>query len=190
MPLSLLRAEPVTTEPDEVSEQIVWQGRPSALSDLPYHLLLVGGGVLATMGLLFILPTSSASVAERDMTARLFQWIIAGVWVLVVFLVLVRYIARRATRYLLTSERLRVTTGILSTTTEDLELRRVRDTGVSRPFLLRIMGLGDVRILSADPSHPRITLHAVRDPNVLQGTIRKLVERLIRKHGVREIDVM
>lgn len=190
MPQSLLRAAPVTTEPDDVIEQIVWQGRPSALADLPFHLLLLGGGVLATMGLLFILPASSASVSERDVTARLFQWIIAGVWVLVVFLMLVRSITRRATRYVLTSERLRVTTGILSTTTEELELRRVRDTGVSRPFLLRILGLGDVRILSADPSHPRTTLHAVREPDVLQGTIRKLVERLIRRHGVREIDVM
>ena len=184
------RAEAVTTEPHDVTEQIVWQGRPSALADLPFHLLLVIGGVLATLGLLFLLPGAAVSVSERDITARVFQWIIAGVWVLVVFLVLARVVTRRATRYLITSERLRVTSGILSTTTEDLELRRVRDTGVTRPFLLRLMGLGDVRILSADPSHPRITLQAVRNPDVLQGTIRKLVERLIRKHGVREIDVM
>ncbi|HEY0969666.1 MAG TPA: PH domain-containing protein [Gemmatimonadales bacterium] len=177
-------------ETDDVAEQIVWQGRPSALVDLPFHLLLISGAVLATLGLLFILPGASVSVAERDVTARVFQWIIAGVWVLVVFLVLARAIARRATRYILTSERLRVTSGILSTTTEDLELRRVRDTGVTRPFLLRMLGLGDVRILSADPSHPRVTLHAVREPDVLQGTIRKLTERLIRRHGVREIDVM
>lgn len=181
---------PVTTPTDDATEKIVWQGRPSALADLPFHLLLVVGGVLATLGLLFMLPGSAASVAERDVTARVFQWIIAGVWVLVVFLILARAVARRSTRYLLTSERLRVTTGLLSTDTEELELRRVRDTGITKPFLLRLLGLGDVRILSADPSHPRVTLHAVRNPDVLQGTIRKLVERLIRKHGVREIDVM
>ena len=172
------------------TEKIVWQGTPSALVDLPYHLLLVTGAVLATLGLLFILPASTDSVAERDTTARMFQWVIAGVWVLVVLLMLGRSLARRATKYVLTTERLRVTTGFFSTTTEDLELRRVRDTGVSRPFLLRLVGLGDVRILSADQSHPRVTLHAVRDPDALQGNIRALVESLIRRHGVREIDVM
>ena len=188
------RARPYDTgvnpETREGEETILWQGRPSALVDLPFHMLLVGGAALATLGLLFMLPATTASVAERDVTARAFQWIIAGVWVLVVLLALVRTLTRRSTRYVLTSERLRVTTGILSTRTEDLELRRVRDTGVSKPFMLRVVGLGDVRILSADPSHPRITLHAVRDPDRLQGTIRTVVERLIRRHGVREIDVM
>lgn len=176
--------------PVEPAEQVVWQGTPSPLVDLPFYVLLLLGAALATLGLLFLLPTAGASVTEQARTATVFQWIIAGVWVLCIAIALARWIARRSTKYVLTTERLRITTGILSTTTDDLELRRVRDTGVTRPFFQRLVGLGDVRIASADPSHPRIVLSAVRDPDALQGQLRRIVEGLIRRHGVREIDVM
>ena len=170
-------------------EQVVWEGRPSALVDLPFYVVLLSGAVLASLGLLAILPAAGAG-PDANTNARLFSWVLGGLWVLVVFLALARWLVRRATRYVLTSERLRLTTGLLSTTTDDLELRRVRDSGVARPFLLRIVGLGDVRITSADPSHPRVTLHAIRDPDGVQERLRGLVEGLIRRHGVREIDVM
>ena len=173
------------------TDQTVWQGRPSALLDLPFYTLLLVGAVAASLGLLFMLPApGTASVSERSSTAQLFQWLIAGVWLVSVGLALARWLTRRSTRYVLTSERLRVTTGVFSTTTEDTELRRVRDSAVSRPFSLRIVGLGDVRIASADPSTPRITLQAIRDPDRVQDTLRRLVEHRIKAQGVREIDVM
>ena len=175
--------------PDPAREHVVWQGRPSALVDLPFYVVLLCGAVLASVGLLMILPAADAG-PDANTNARLFSWVLGGLWVLVVLLALARWLVRRATRYVLTSERLRVTTGILSTTTDDLELRRVRDSGVARPFFQRLVGLGDVRITSADPSHPRVTLHAVRDPDGVQERLRTLVEGLIRRHGVREIDVM
>lgn len=174
---------------DPGREHVVWQGRPSALVDLPFLVVLVCGAVLASIGLLAILPAADAGT-DANTNARVFSWVLGGIWVLVVFLALARWLVRRSTRYVLTSERLRVTTGLLTTTTEDMELRRVRDSGVVRPFFLRIVGLGDVRITSADPSHPRVTLHAIRDPDGVQERLRTLVEGLIRRHGVREIDVM
>jgi membrane protein YdbS with pleckstrin-like domain len=179
----------ITHRPLPPSEPIVWQGRPSALVDLPFYLLLLCGAVLASLGLLYALPAAEVGPRATD-NAHLFRWVLAGVWVLVVVLALARWIARRATHYVLTTERLRITTGLLSTTTEDIELRRVRDSSVVRPLFLRLVGLGDVRVVSADPSTPRVTLHAVRDPDGLQHTLRGLVEGLIRRHGVREIDVM
>ena len=180
---------PPSAAPDLPREHVVWEGRPSALVDLPFYLVLLCGAVLASVGLLMILPAAPTG-PDANTNARLFSWVLGALWVAVVALALGRWLVRRATRYVLTSERLRLTTGLLSTTTDDLELRRVRDSGVLRPFLLRLLGLGDVRITSADPSHPRVTLHAVRDPDRVQETLRGLVEMLIRRHGVREIDVM
>jgi uncharacterized membrane protein YdbT with pleckstrin-like domain len=174
---------------DPPSEQTVWQGRPSSLVDLPFYLVLVLGAALATIALLFLLPASRPD-PEAATTASLFSWVIAALWVGTVALALGRWITRRATRYQLTTERLRITTGVLTTTTEDIELRRVRDSSVVRPFMLRLVGLGEVRIRSADTTAPAVTLHAVRDPDRLQETVRNLVEGLIRRHGVREIDIM
>ena len=180
----------MTTPPSPTSsEQTVWQGRPSALVDLPYFLVLLVGAALASVALLFLLPVARPS-PEAATTANLVGWIIAAIWVAGIVLALHRWIVRRATRYVLTTERLRITTGVLSTETEDIELRRVRDTSVARPFSLRLVGLGDVRLTSADSTAPRVTLHAVRDPDRLQETVRNLVEGLIRRHGVREIDLM
>ena len=175
----------------ESTEQTVWQGRPSALLDLPFYLLLLVGAIIASLGLLFLLPApGTASVSGRSPTADVFKWIIAAVWVVCVGLGLARWVTRRATQYVLTSERLRITTGVLSTVTEDMELRRIRDSAVSRPFSLRIVGLGDVRISSADPSTPRTTLQAIRDPDRVQDMLRRLVEQRVRQQGVREIDIM
>ena len=181
-------SSPLTPD-DPTREHVVWEGRPSGLVDLPFYVVLLCGAVLASLGLLAILPAADTG-PDANTNARLFSWVLGGLWVLVVFLALARWLVRRSTRYVLTSERLRLTTGLLSTTTDDLELRRVRDSGVARPFLLRMVGLGDVRITSADPSHPRVTLHAVRDPDGVQERLRALVEGMIRRHGVREIDVM
>ncbi len=185
-----MTAPPIPPAPDDhAREHVVWQGRPSALVDLPFYVVLVCGAVLASLGLLAILPAADAGT-DANTNARVFSWVLGGLWVLVVLLALARWLVRRATKYVLTSERLRLTTGLLSTTTDDVELRRVRDSGVARPFFLRVLGLGDVRITSADPSHPRVTLHAVRDPDAVQERLRTIVEALIRRHGVREIDVM
>lgn len=183
------RDHPRDAARDLPREHVVWQGRPSALVDLPFYVVLVCGAALASVGLLAILPAAGTGT-DANTNARVFSWVLGGLWVLVVLLALGRWLVRRATRYVLTSERLRLTTGILSTTTDDVELRRVRDSGVVRPFFQRVVGLGEVRITSADPSHPRVTLHAVRDPDRVQETLRGLVEGMIRRHGVREIDVL
>ena len=175
----------------ESTEQTVWQGRPSALLDLPFYLLLFVGALLASLGLLFMLPAPGTQpVTGQPSTADVVKWVIAAVWVLGIGLAIARWISRRSTQYVLTSERLRITTGVLSTTTEDTELRRVRDSAVNRPFSLRIVGLGDVRITTADPSSPRITLQAIRDPDRVQDMLRRLVEQRLRVQGVREIDIM
>jgi uncharacterized membrane protein YdbT with pleckstrin-like domain len=171
------------------TEQTVWQGRPSALVDLPFYLTLLVGAALASVAVLFLLPATEPS-PDATSTANLFGWVLAALWIGCIALALGRWVVRRATRYVLTTERLRITTGVLSTVTEDIELRRVRDSSVARPFFLRLVGLGDVRLTSADSTAPRVTLHAVRDPDRLQETIRHLVEGLIRRHGVREIDLM
>src|SRR5688500_13588131 len=56
--------------------------------------------------------------------------------------------------YRLTSERLIIETGVFGKKTETLELYRVRDLQVTQPFLLRIFGLQNIRLLTSDTSTP------------------------------------
>ena len=169
-------------------EPVVWSARPSPLVDIGFYLLLLLAALLGTLGLFVILPGQERG-AQSVQTAQLFTGVLAGLWILVIILAIWRAVTRRAEHYLLTTQRLRVTSGVFSRTTDDLELRRVRDTRVVRSLGQRILRLGDVRLTTADPSTPHLTLHAVREPDTVQLTLRQLVEERIAKQGVREIDV-
>ena len=179
----------MTGLPPTPGEPVVWQGSPSARADLPSYVALVGGALLATVGVVFLGRASGGDGGERSLAA-LVPWIVALVWVVALGAALATYLRSRAVRYVLTAERLRVTTGLLSTTTHELELRRVRDTVVVEPFLLRLVGLGHVTLITADASTPEVTLRAVPGPQPLQSTIRSLVQGAYRAGGVREIDVL
>lgn len=78
-------------------------------------------------------------------------------------------------RYELTSERLRIIRGLLGHSLEEIELVRVRDTKVKQHVGERAVNVGDITVLSNDPSTPEITLHNVKDPKEVRELIRKAV---------------
>jgi uncharacterized membrane protein YdbT with pleckstrin-like domain len=169
------------------TEQTVWQGSPSQTVNLPVYMTLAIGVIVATVGLLVLRPAPSAT---DGINARaMFPWIIVAIWALAGIAALMTYLKISTTKYVLTSERLRVTTGKLTTVTEDLELRRVRDSIILRPFWARVAGLGDVQILSADASTPRVVLHAIKDPDGVQTKIRSIVQTQWAKFNVRQLEI-
>lgn len=173
------------------TEHTVWTGSPSPLADLPSYVAIVAGAVVFTVGFLALRRGAPppAVVGDPD-PRRVFAWLIAAAWVACVVSLVALWLRARSVRYELTSERLRVTTGIVSTSTEDLELRRVRDSSIRRPALLRLFGLGDVLLVAGDASTPRVAIRAVRDPDTLQSTIRASVQDAYGRFRVREVDVM
>ena len=172
------------------SEPVVWQGTPAARADVASYLALLLGAVVASAGLLFLARAEAGGSGGERSLAAIAPWLVAFVWLVCLGAALGMYLRSRSTRYTLTAERLRVTTGLLSTTTQELELRRVRDTVVVQPALLRMLGLGHVTLVSADASTPRAVLRAVPDPLALQSQIRAFAQAAYRSGGVREIDVL
>jgi uncharacterized membrane protein YdbT with pleckstrin-like domain len=152
--------------------------------------MMLGLGVLvATIALLFLRANTLPSATDDLYARTVYPWIILGIWVICGIGALATYLKVSTTKYVLTTERLRVTTGILSTMTEDLELRRVRDSIILRPFWARLAGLGDVQVLSADASTPRIVLHAIKDPDGVQTKIRSMVQTQWAKFNVRQMEI-
>jgi membrane protein YdbS with pleckstrin-like domain len=93
------------------------------------------------------------------------------------------------TRIEVSTERITTTMGILSRHKWDIELYRVKDTTLHQPFLLRMVGRANIRIISSDRSTPAITLPALPNAEWLRQQIRSNVERLRLKRGVREMDI-
>ena len=174
---------------EQATEQTVWQGTPSQAVNLPVYLMLGLGALIATVGLLFLRSGTVPSATDELSARSIYPWIIVAIWVLCGIGALVTYLKVSTTKYVLTTERLRVTTGVLSTITHDLELRRVRDSVILRPFWARVMGLGDVAILSADASTPRMVLHAIKDPDGVQSKIRSIVQTQWAKFNVRQMEI-
>ena len=98
------------------------------------------------------------------------------------------YWTARCTEYKLTTERLIWTRGVFARRQDQVELYRVRDVSLDQPFYLRVMGLGNVMVLSSDISTPNDHLLAVEQPQDVQELVRAAVEAIRSRRGIRAVD--
>ena len=135
-------------------ETTIWEGHPSHVRDLGFHLLcLLLSPLVIPLGMML--------------------------W---------RYLDTKYLRYEITTERLRITRGILSKRMDEMELYRVKDSSIEQPFFLRIFKLSNLVIRTSDVSTPQITLKAIENARVTRENLRGCVEKMRAKKGVREVD--
>ncbi len=87
--------------------------------------------------------------------------------------------------YDVTTERIKVSRGIFSRRTDEMELYRVKDLTLIEPFFFRLFGLGSIIITTNDASTPTLTIHAVRRVKELREELRQAVEVCRDKKRVR-----
>jgi hypothetical protein len=75
--------------------------------------------------------------------------------------------------YVITSERIKVITGLIGKDYENFELVRIQDIDVKQGMGERMLGLGDIHIQGADPSTPEIVLRNIPDPQGVYELLRK-----------------
>ncbi|MEZ4589913.1 MAG: PH domain-containing protein [Chloroflexota bacterium] len=85
--------------------------------------------------------------------------------------------------YTITSERIKITSGLLGKAHENIELIRVQDVDHSQTFGERMLKIGDITIRSHDPSHPEIVLRNVQDPNGVYEILRRAVLEARKRHN-------
>lgn len=86
--------------------------------------------------------------------------------------------------YTITSERIRISKGLLSKEREDVELIRVQDIDQKQTFRERILSLGDISVRSHDRSHPLVVLNNVREPESVHELLRRAVLDARKRHGL------
>ena len=97
-------------------------------------------------------------------------------------------IETHAIRWVVTTERLRVIRGILSRSTEEVELTRVRDVSVEQSLAQRALGIGTVTVVGTDATSPTVVLHDVEEPEQVKELIRQAVRDQRRRHRVRQVE--
>jgi uncharacterized membrane protein YdbT with pleckstrin-like domain len=110
-------------------EEIVFQGHPSWRSVLLFY---AGGVALAAAAAAIGALASGAGVA-----------ILAGLVVLALAL-LVGFVKRIGTRYVITTERLHIQRGLLSRATQETRIQRVQNVNTEQSFFQRILQVGTV----------------------------------------------
>ena len=155
-------------------ETMIWEGNPSQLLNFGVFLLcgLIAGALIGA-ALVF------------DTLAPPFPLVLGGLAAVPLLYALIQWLKIKCERYELTSERLRLRTGVLSRKTDEIELYRVKDYVLIEPFWLRLFGLGNIKLTTNDDANPQVTLRAVPQGDKLRDEFRKYVELCRQKKGVR-----
>jgi uncharacterized membrane protein YdbT with pleckstrin-like domain len=100
------------------------------------------------------------------------------------------WIRTRGTHYKITSQRIVIESGVFSKRMEQVDLYRVVDYVVDRPFGQRVMGTGNLVLETMDKSTPEIRIEGLAT-NVmsLYERLRYATEQEKRRRGVRLFDV-
>jgi len=172
--------EPTRASVDEV-EADVWLGNPSQWLNVKEY----GLSLVAVICGLIVIVTG-------------WDWLTGRSWAMVPTLLLFfviplavsawKYLETRNFKYELTDQRLKTHEGVLNKKTDTLELYRVKDTEIARPFWLRLIGRGNIILHTSDRTTPTLVLKAIAHPASQVELIRNKVERLRESKRVREMD--
>lgn len=106
-----------------------------------------------------------------------------GLWLLV------RWAKTMGTTYRVTTRRIVVETGVLSKTLEQIDLYRIADYTVERPFGQRLMGTGNLLLKTFDKTSPQLNLRCIKtDVVALYERLRTATEADKARRGVRMVD--
>jgi membrane protein YdbS with pleckstrin-like domain len=147
---------------------------------------------------LSVTETSSGMAEEIVWRGTSSQWKNFGVyllcgllcWLIVpIFFALARYLQTKCKIFELTTQRLKITSGVFTKVTETLELYRVKDIEMRQPFLSRLVGIENVQMKTSDASSPIVLIDAVPSSVRLADKLRHQVEIIRQQKRVREIDI-
>jgi uncharacterized membrane protein YdbT with pleckstrin-like domain len=153
-----------------VTEEIqLWKGSPSQWLNIGPFSLAIALSIGICVGGLFFPPAFAALILPL-------AW---AIW---------RYLVVRCQTFELTTERLRLTAGVINQNIDEIELYRVKDSLMTRPWWMRITGLATVELQTSDRSLPTVLIPAIHNGVEVREQLRKQVELIREKKRVREMD--
>lgn len=102
-----------------------------------------------------------------------------------------RFLRNIAARYVLTTQRLILHSGIVFRQVDEIELFRVKDARVDYSIVNQLTGIGRITLRTSDASSGQVdfSMHDIPDAVDMRETIRALVDKARQRRGVRELDI-
>jgi uncharacterized membrane protein YdbT with pleckstrin-like domain len=169
---------PATTQ--QMKEETLWQGTPSWAT--------LAGKIVLMLLIVIVVPLVARFFAARafdlESAGRITKigWLVtllALVYEAVTFLVALLRI--RSTLYTITNQRVMIESGLLSKQLSEIDLRYVDDTNFYQSVMARLLGIGNVTLLSSDKSSPTYVLRNIKDPRGLRELIRANAYRVSQR---------
>ena len=113
----------------------------------------------------------------------LFSWL-----AIPIFIAIWRFLVVKTWKIEITDQRLIEEKGVLSKTTDELELFRVKDIRLDQPFFLRLVGLSNIILVTSDRTHSIVRIPAIADGKNLKEKLRVAIDERRDKKRVRETD--
>jgi membrane protein YdbS with pleckstrin-like domain len=165
-------------------EQELWQGRPSAKALVGtittatlFSAAVIAGVVLAYRPLLGWLGQLSPSLGRDLQRSEGTVWLVAVG--LVVFLVggrlarlVWRVVVLKSHRYRITNQRMVIESGVISRQIDEIDMRTVEDLDFRQSLLERLLGIGDITVISSDRTNARTRLVGLGRPRELRELLR------------------
>lgn len=169
-------------------EKTIWRGSPSQVVCLKTY-ILCGLVILLDIALIALAFWKGINVTSNAARYAILGGLFLGL-IIPLFIILWRWVLIRSRVYELTTQRIKVTTGILNKRTEEMELYRVKDYSLVEPFTYRLFGVGNIDILTYDTTTPTLQLEAIPKASDIREQFRTYVEACRTQKGVhlREVE--
>jgi membrane protein YdbS with pleckstrin-like domain len=172
-PKQRLAPKPIASADPEDPEEVLWEGRFSKLA-------MIGWWVSAG------LFTAAAIVLGLLVGFDGTQWTWAAIVIAAVWLGLILWLLYQqfSIRYSVTSQRLIHERGILWRQTDRIEAIDIDDVSITQGPIARMVGVGNVKIVSSDQSTPLFYLQGIDDARAVATMIDEVRRKERRKRGV------
>ena len=161
-------------------EENLWSGSSSQIKNVkPFAVCALAViAILALVGWMMN-PTRAPSFSNYVLLLTLVP-IGVAVW---------KWLLVRSRKYLLTTERILITSGIFNVVTDSIELYRVKDLRMTQPLLLRFFGLENIELTTSDVTSQFVCVDHVKKSEKLGDRIRVQVEACRVAKGSREMEI-
>lgn len=153
------------------AEETLWRGSPS------WRVLI--GKVIAMVLTVIVIPFAAGFVASHtadiEMSARVSKigwWVTALLLLIQLVGFLLAMLRLQSTLYTISNQRILIEQGILSKSVSEIDLRSIDDTQFFQSFTDRLLGIGNVTLVSSDKALPVTVLRGIHDPRAVRETIR------------------
>jgi membrane protein YdbS with pleckstrin-like domain len=161
-------------------EETLWHGTPS-----PKVLIGRAAGLLsiaiAIPVLAHVLASFTADLAAQSRIVAVGWWIAIALFLVQTIRLGIALLRIRSTTYTITSQRIIIESGVLSKAVREIDLRTIDDTQFFQSATHRLLGIGDVTLVSADRTMPTFVLRDAPDPRALRELIRSHAYRVSQR---------